>query len=173
MIVRRMTIGLAMLGLGLALAQSAPAGVVGQCIGMARQTRRQCFQQCTSQFRSDFQDCFGPSSQCAETCLGADRSCRSGPLGAFDTCAIDPNNPQSCAAQLQTAVAACRTDPDPRDCAQRARLIGLECRQQCFDAQKPALDDCQAAFRMCLVGCGGESTTTTTTSPSPTTTTLQ
>jgi hypothetical protein len=165
---QRIAVGIAVLGMSFGLAAHvAQAGPVGRCVGTARQARRQCVQGCNATFQSDFVSCFGPGGQCAQTCISADTSCKGGPLQRLNTCANDPTNPQSCRSQLQAALTACKTDPDPSACADRARLIGFECRQACLDAQKPALDDCGDAFRMCLAGCAGVSTTTTTLPGSP------
>jgi len=169
--VYRMGVGVAALGLSLGLlASAAQARGVRQCVSMARQARRQCVAGCNGTFQTDFVTCFGPGGQCAGNCISADTSCKTGPSAKLNTCANDPSNPDSCRSRPQAAINACKTDPDPPACADRARLIGLECRQACLDAQMPAFDDCRDAFRMCLAGCAGVSTTTTT-SPSTSTTT--
>jgi len=127
-------IALLMLG-GAAWAGQRP----GKCIAQARAAHRQCVQSCNATGRSDVTACFGPGSDCAQACLDTDTSCKSGPMQAAAACADDTSNPQSCRSQLLNSLQACKSDPNPQACADSARLAGLQCRQACLDAQKPAL----------------------------------
>ncbi|HLK09764.1 MAG TPA: hypothetical protein VKW76_00105 [Candidatus Binatia bacterium] len=125
----------------------------GQCVAAAAAAKKSCEVGCVDTFRTDFETCFGPGSGCAQTCLTARLSCQSNPDQAIHACVGDLGNPQSCRSQLKVALAACKSDPDPVACVSRAQLDALKCRQACVDAQEPALELCQAAFRLCLRGC--------------------
>jgi hypothetical protein len=140
-------------GLTATASEAGRRGGTGRCIAAARLARNQCFQTCTATFQTDFLGCFGKGKSCAQTCLTAKLLCESGPLKTQEECASDPKNPQSCRAQLQSALQACKTNPDPSACADVAQLAALKCRQACVDAAEPQLSDCGDAFRLCLRSC--------------------
>lgn len=159
---RRTIIVATSLGLGvILLAGAAEAGRHGRaagkgkgaCLAAAQAARKTCAVGCVDTFRTEFESCFGSGSGCAQNCLTARLSCQSGPTQAIHACVGDVTKPQSCRAQLKTALAACKSAPDPLACAGRAQLDALKCRQACVDAQAPALQICQTAFGLCLHGC--------------------
>jgi hypothetical protein len=139
-----------------------------QCLRGSRIARHQCVVGCMDGFRTDFATCFGQpggggnggnggsgGAACAANCLTTRLGCIAGPTAAIHQCVGDLSNPDSCRSQLQKALAACPTNPNPESCMDAAKLAALQCRQACVDVQAPALQACQDAFHACLRTCGG------------------
>ncbi len=137
------------------------------CIAAARNARKACVVQCGTDFQNTFTTCFGPGAGCAGGCITAQSNCLVSPVAARTACEKDTDpNPNdgipegACAVNLRNDLQCCgdptcttKLDPDPTQCASKARLKGIACNEDCILVYAPAVQACNQAFNNCTQGC--------------------
>lgn len=137
------------------------------CIAAARNSRRACSLQCVRDFQNTFASCFGPGADCAAACITAQANCLLDPVSARTACEKDTDpNPSNgidegaCAIHQRDDLECCgdstcpdKLDPDPIQCASKARLKGIACNNDCVLRYAPMIDVCNSGFNDCTAAC--------------------
>ena len=158
---------------GLALTAFAPTSAraissrTRLCIAAARTARKTCTTQCLTDFQNTYVSCFGPGADCAASCISQQSSCLLGPVSARTACEKDTDpNPNdgvaegACATNQRDDLECCsdptctvKLDPDPIQCASKARLKAIACNNDCVLVYAPAVQACNQAFNDCTQAC--------------------
>ncbi|HJQ84599.1 MAG TPA: hypothetical protein VKA21_11010 [Candidatus Binatia bacterium] len=137
------------------------------CIKAARDARKRCVLTCGTDFQGTFASCFGPGADCAAGCITEQSNCLLDPVSARTACQKDTDpNPNdgiaqgACSVRLRDDLECCgdatcpdQLDPDPIQCASKARLKGIECNQDCQLLYAPQTQACSTQFNDCTQSC--------------------
>jgi hypothetical protein len=136
-------------------AAQAASPLTLKCVRTKAASLRTCISNCRDDFKEARAGCYGPGAQCAQDCATANDAC----LAPVTKELADLND--ACNATQRDAIDACRsafqnglmTDDQLEQCANNARLQGLECKL----AATGQVDDkrlvCNQAQAACLGAC--------------------
>lgn len=156
--IRATTLALAafLLG-GMMLPEVAPAAspITLKCVRNKSQALRTCITQCRNTFKTDRAACYGPGAQCALDCTTANDECMK-PV----TADLQARN-DACNTAQRDAIDVCRsasqegllTEDQLEQCANNARLAGLECKLAATDAVDEGRLACNQQQAACLGAC--------------------
>ena len=155
--------------LALASGAEAVSSRTRLCISQARLARRACVTQCSADFQKLYSSCFGPGADCAAKCISEQSNCLLDPIAARTACQKDTDpNPNdgvqqgACSVRQRDALECCadttctgseRLDPDPIQCASKARLAAIACQADCQLYYAPQVQDCNTDFNDCTGAC--------------------